>query len=81
MDKVTCIAFVLYQNATRQEVKEIAIQLLNGDLSLRDLKKNVAIKPDLKAAELSIKNKEVDTRLVLEFAERFLMVEEQGVKV
>jgi hypothetical protein len=75
MDKVTNIATALYQNATRQEVKVIAIQLLNGEVSLRDLKKNTTLRPDLKAAESSIKNKQIDKKRVMEFAERFLVIE------
>jgi len=75
MDKVTCIAFILYQSADQQEVKEIAIQLLNGDISLRDLKKNVTILPELTSAELMIKKNKVNKNLVQEFAAKFLLIE------
>jgi hypothetical protein len=75
MDKVTGIAFILYQSADRNEVKEIAIQLLNGDISLRDLKKNSLILPELTSAELIIKKNNFDRNLVQAFAAKFLMVE------
>lgn len=75
MDKVTCIAFILYESADQHEVKEIAIQLLNGDLSLRDLKKNTKILPELTAAELTLKKKKVDRNLVQDFAAKYLLVE------
>lgn len=75
MDKVTCIAAILYENATRQEVKDIAIQLLNGDISLRDLTKNKAIRPDLKAAQTLYKQKPWNKKQVIAFTEKFLSVE------
>jgi hypothetical protein len=75
MDRITCIAAILYQNATRQEVKDIAIQLLNGDVSLRNLKEDKTFRLDLKAAEELQKNKKVNKKLVLSFAEKFLAVE------
>lgn len=81
MDRITCTAAILYQNATRQEVKDFAIQLLNGDVSLRDLTKNKTIRPDLKAAESLVKNKQWNKKLVISFTEKFLVSEDQGVKI
>ncbi|MCQ6280547.1 hypothetical protein [Bacillus sp. EB600] len=75
MDKVTCIAFILYQSANKQEVKEMAIQLLNGEISLRDLKKNLTVLPYLTSAELLVKKNKIDKTLVQEFAAKFLLVE------
>jgi hypothetical protein len=75
MDKVTCIAYFLYQTANTLEVKELAIQLLNGDISLRDLQKNVSLFPDLTVAESWHKKSKIDMALVQEFAEKFLLVE------
>ncbi len=75
MDKVTCIAFSLYQSTNKYEVKEMAIQLLNGDISLRDLKKNMILLPDLTFAELLVKKNKIDKTLVQEFAAKFLLVE------
>jgi hypothetical protein len=75
MDKVTCIAFILYQSAETKEKQELAIQLLNGDISLRDLKKISALLPDLTSAEVLFKKRDVDLNLVQEFAAKFLLVE------
>jgi hypothetical protein len=78
MDKVTCISAILYINATRQEVKDTAIQLLNGDVSLRELKKDktmLPMLPDLEAAESLFKKKQWNRKKVISFAEKFLVVE------
>jgi hypothetical protein len=75
MDKVTCIAFILYQSAKTKEEQELAIQLLTGDISLRDLKKISSILPDLTFAEVLFKKRGVDLNLVQEFAAKFLLVE------
>lgn len=75
MDKVTCIAFILYQNSNSQDVKESAIQLLNGDVSLRDINKMVSIQPLLVLAESLLKKNKINKNLVQEFAEKFLLIE------
>ena len=38
MDKLSRLSYLLYQSDD-EEVKEIAIQLLNGDVLLKDIKK------------------------------------------
>lgn len=75
MDKVTCIAFILYQSANTREKKELAVQLLNGDISLRELKKIHSLLPDLTSAEVIFKKRDVDINLVQEFAAKFLFIE------
>ena len=75
MDKVTCIAFILFQSTKTQEKKELAIQLLNGDISLRELKKNSSVLSDLNSAEVLFKKRDVNLHLVQEFAAKFLYVE------
>jgi hypothetical protein len=75
MDKVTCIAYILFQSANTPEAKNIAIQLLNGDISLLDLKRNLSILPDISSAESLVKKNKVDMALVQEFATKFLMLE------
>ena len=75
MDKVTCIAFILYQSANTQEKKELAIKLLNGDISIRELKKIRSVLPDLTSAEALLKKRAVDLNLIQEFAAKFLFVE------
>jgi len=75
VDKVTCIAYLIYKSSKNQDIKAIAIQLLNGDLSIRDLKKMVTIQASLTAAESLLKKNKFDKREVQLFAEEFMKVE------
>lgn len=75
MDKVTCIAFLLYHSSTSQDIREKAIQLLNGDVSIRDLKRNVAIQAHLVLAESMLRKNNVNKFQVQQFAEEFLLLE------
>ena len=42
MDKISQLSYLLYQS-DNEEIKNIAIQLLNGDVSLKDIKKAMEI--------------------------------------
>ena len=75
MDKVTCIAYLLYKSSKNQDIKEKAIQLLNGDVSIRDLKRNTSIKSNLVIAESLLKKNKIDKEQVQVFVEEFLAVE------
>ncbi|XJZ25647.1 hypothetical protein ACF5W4_09465 [Bacillota bacterium Lsc_1132] len=75
MDKVTCIAFILYKFAPNQEVQNMAIDLLNGDVSLRALRKNPALQPQLLMAESILKKNKLDKNEIQKFAETYLLVE------
>lgn len=75
MDKITCIAFILYKFANTEEKKDLAIQLLNGDVSLWELKKNSSVLADVTSAEVLFKKKDIDLNSVQEFAAKFLLVE------
>ena len=75
MDKVTCIAYLLYQSSKSQDIREKAIQLLNGDISIRDLKRNTAIQAHLILAESALRKKTIDKLQVQQFAEEFLLLE------
>jgi hypothetical protein len=75
MDKVTCIAFLLYHSSKSQDIREKAIQLLNGDISIRDLKRNTAIQAHLILAESALRKKTIDKLQVQQFAEEFLLLE------
>ena len=72
MDKICCLSYLLYQSDNK-EVKNIAIQLLNGDVSLKDIKKIKKLKTYIKATEAKI-NK-VDTHKVALFVEKFMLME------
>lgn len=75
VDKVTCIAYFLYKSARSQEIKEQAIQLLNGDLSIRDLKRNHSLSAHVVMAESMVKKNKIDKNQVRLFAEEFMIVE------
>ena len=75
VDKVTCIAFLLYHSSKSQDIREKAIQLLNGDISIRDLKRNTAIQAHLILAESALRKKTIDKLQVQQFAEEFLLLE------
>lgn len=75
MDKVTCIAFLLYQSSNSQDIKEKAIQLLNGDVSIRDLKKNNSVQSHLVVAESFYKKKKLDPLKIQLFVEEFMLIE------
>lgn len=75
VDKITCLAYLLYKSSKNQDIKEKAIQLLNGDVSIRDLKRNTAIQAYLVIAELMLKKNQIDKKQVQQFAEEFLVIE------
>jgi hypothetical protein len=75
VDKVTCIAFLLYHSSKSQDIREKSIQLLNGDVSIRDLKRIVAIQPHLVIAESLLKKNKIDKNQVQSFAEEFMLIE------
>ncbi|MFD0828717.1 hypothetical protein ACT8ZR_24090 [Neobacillus sp. M.A.Huq-85] len=75
MDKVTCIAFLLYESSNSQDIKEKAIQLLNGDVSLRELKKDAQVQHYLVIAESLLKKNKIDKMQVQHFAEEFMVLE------
>jgi hypothetical protein len=75
MDKVTCIAFFLYHTSKSQDIRDIAIQLLNGDVSIRDLKRNNNFQADLLLAETSIRKNKIDKNQLQKFAEEFMLLE------
>ncbi|MBT2725403.1 hypothetical protein ACSU6B_13520 [Neobacillus sp. C211] len=75
MDKITCIAYLLYKSSKNQDIREKAIQLLNGDVSIRDLKRNISIQANLVIAESFLKKNKIDKDQVQQFAEQFMYQE------
>lgn len=75
MDKITCIAYLLYKSSKNQDIREKAIQLLNGDVSIRDLKKNVSIQTHLVIVESMLKKNQIDNYQVQLFVEEFMTIE------
>ncbi|MEO2075523.1 MAG: hypothetical protein ABGX20_08975 [Bacillus sp. (in: firmicutes)] len=75
MDKITCIAYLLYKSSKNQDIKEKAIQLLNGDVSIRDLKRNTLMHAHIVFAESFLKKNKIDKNEVQLFAEEFMVIE------
>jgi len=75
VDKVTTIAYLLYISSKNQDIKEKAIQLLNGDLSIRDLKRIPALRAHLTMVETILKKNQIDKKKIQQFVEEFMIVE------
>ncbi|NRD81068.1 hypothetical protein HPT25_27635 [Bacillus sp. BRMEA1] len=75
MDRISCLAYLLYNSSENQDIRETAIQLLNGDVSIRDLKKNTAIKATLVTLESLLKKRRVNMNQVRQFVEKYMFVE------
>jgi hypothetical protein len=75
VDKITCIAYLLYKSSKNQGIREKAIQLLNGDVSIRDLKRNMSIQANVVIAESLLKKNQIDKNQVQLFAEQFMYQE------
>jgi hypothetical protein len=75
VDKITCIAYLLYKSSKNQDIREKAIELLNGDVSIRHLKRNSALQAKLIIVESLLKKNQVDKNLVQQFAEKFMYLE------
>lgn len=75
MDKVTCIAYLLYKSSKNPDIKEKAIQLLNGDLSIPELKRNSSIQSHIVIAESLLKKNKIDKNQVQLFAEEYMTIE------
>ncbi|MEH7077003.1 hypothetical protein [Neobacillus drentensis] len=75
MDKVTCIAYLLYKSSKNQGIREKAIQLLNGDVSIRELKRITSIQANVVIAESLLKKNQIDKNQVQLFAEQFMFQE------
>lgn len=73
MDKVTCLAYILYQSSMNEEIKEKALQLLNGDVTIPQLRKS--LQPYFNEAECKLKKNQFDKNMVQGFAEKFMLLE------
>jgi hypothetical protein len=75
VDKISCLAFILYQSSESQGVKKRAIQLLNGDVTIRELKMNLDFQSLISHAEFLLKKNEFDRNKVQKFIEQYMLVE------
>ncbi|SFA70547.1 MULTISPECIES: hypothetical protein [unclassified Bacillus (in: firmicutes)] len=74
MDKVTCIAFILYHSSDDNTIRDFAIKLLNGDVSLREATDN-RLSSLIAMAEFQYKKKKPNSLDIQNFADEFMLVE------
>jgi hypothetical protein len=75
MDKISCIAFLLYEFNDEISIKDAAIMLLNGDTSMKLLKDNIKLLPYITEVEQYLKENVIDSSKVAAFIEEFFLVE------
>ncbi|MEH7416277.1 hypothetical protein V7266_13410 [Neobacillus drentensis] len=75
MDKVTCIAYLLYTSSKNQDIQDKAIQLLNGDMSIHDLKRDQSVQTLILMAESLIRKNKIDKTQIQVFVDKFMVVE------
>jgi len=75
MDRISCLAFLLYQ-AENEEIQNAALQLVNGEISIKELKNIPQYLPYIKEAEKELKRNTLNNNDVCEFVERYLYIYE-----
>ena len=74
MDQISCISYILY-TSHEENIKKIAIDLLIGDISLKDVEKiSPQVKKKLKEAEALYKGHNVNLKEVSAFVQDFMFV-------
>lgn len=75
LDRTSYIAGILYYLTDDSVVKKAAIEILNGELTLKEASKNKTVKRYLNLAEKQLKSKDVSERMhkqIIEFIEKNL---------
>ncbi|CEG27298.1 hypothetical protein BN1002_02155 [Bacillus sp. B-jedd] len=75
MDKVTCLAFILYHATEDPEVRGKAVDLLNGETDLRALKADGGMLHLVETAEAVFKTQPINKEELQRFVEENLLVE------
>ncbi|KAA9021790.1 hypothetical protein [Niallia endozanthoxylica] len=75
MDRISCLAFLLYQ-AENEEIQKAALQLVNGEISIKELKNIPQYLPYIREAEKELKKNTLNTNDVCEFVESYLYIYE-----
>ncbi|WP_141432188.1 hypothetical protein [Bacillus sp. 03113] len=71
MDRISCLAYILFQSEN-QDLKEIAIKLVSGDIYLKDVKANKQTRPHIEAAEKLLEKHNINTNDVCLFVEEYI---------
>ncbi|WP_059170566.1 hypothetical protein [Bacillus sp. FJAT-27445] len=75
MDKITSIAFILYHATDNPEVKAKAVDLLNGETDLRELRADMAMLHLIETSEAALKKQFVNKVEIQKFVEQHLLIE------
>jgi hypothetical protein len=71
MDRISCLAYLLYQ-VNHEEVKKAALQLVSGEISIKELRSNSQFLPYIKEAEKTLKKNTLSKNDVCDFVEQYL---------
>jgi len=75
MDRISCLAYLLYHFNIEKNIKDTAVLLLNGDINLKQLKKNKKMLPYVTEAEKYLKEYGINTSMVAAFIDEFMLIE------
>lgn len=71
MDRISCLAYLLYQ-VNHAEVKKAALQLVSGEISIKELRNNSQLLPYIEEAEKTLKKNTLSKNDVCDFVEQYL---------
>jgi hypothetical protein len=73
MDRISCLAYLLFQSED-EKIKNAAIKMVCGDLTLKEARADDSLLPHLETAELAWKKKAFHQEEVCRFVEEFIYV-------
>lgn len=73
MDRISCLAYLMYQ-VDNEALKEAALKLVSGDISILELKANQDLLSFIEDAEEALKQNTLNKNEVYEFVEKYLYV-------
>jgi propanediol dehydratase small subunit len=79
MDKVSRLAYLLFNESNNQEVKQVAVKLLIGDLTLKQVQNMKIAANDLKVATKKLKNGYIDSHELYKFVENHLYTDNESI--
>jgi hypothetical protein len=73
LDRVTDWAFLLYRETSNEEVKQVAIKLLNGDLTVKELNNMDAIKIHFRTVKKKRRKGHIKSQEINKFIEEHII--------
>jgi len=71
MDRISCLAYLLYQ-VNHEALKKAALQLVSGEISIKELQNNSLFLPFIEEAEKQLKKNTLNKNDVCDFVEKYL---------